>query len=201
MQNLISIGQHDDEGHDVNFCCGLWKITNGAMVVARVTKRKTLYMTINLGDTFVVAEFATNSDMWHYRFRHMSEKGMKGFLDADMAGDIDGRKSTTGYVYTLGGLRSRENPWPDLRCEENANASRNDGSETVVSERIMRQKKSWFNYDLIESSVQNRGSNRAKTIVDKEKVQWLKASRDYSFLSSDDDKFQNSVIKPCSSGG
>ncbi|KAL2465923.1 SPT2 chromatin protein [Abeliophyllum distichum] len=84
----------------------------------------------------------------------------------------------------------------DLRCKENANASRNDGSETVLSERIMRQKKSWFNYELYESSVQNRGSNRAKTIVDKEKVQWLKASRDYSFLSSDDDKFQKSVIKP-----
>ncbi|KAL2465920.1 Protein spt2-like protein [Abeliophyllum distichum] len=84
----------------------------------------------------------------------------------------------------------------DLRCKENANASRNDGSETVSSEKIMRQKKSWFNYELIESSVQNRGSNRAKTIVDKEKVQWLKSSRDYSFLSSDDDKFQKSVIKP-----
>ncbi|KAL2523426.1 uncharacterized protein Fot_27349 [Forsythia ovata] len=79
----------------------------------------------------------------------------------------------------------------DLRCKENANASRNNGSE-----RIMRQKKSWFNYELIESSVQKRESNRAKIIMDKEKVQWLKSSRDYSFLSYDDDKFQNSVINP-----
>ncbi|XP_068639494.1 secreted RxLR effector protein 161-like [Aristolochia californica] len=26
-----------------------------------------------------------------------------GYVDADMAEDIDGRKSTTGYAYTLGG--------------------------------------------------------------------------------------------------
>ncbi|KAL2523109.1 SPT2 chromatin protein [Forsythia ovata] len=79
----------------------------------------------------------------------------------------------------------------DPRCKENTNASSNNGSE-----RIMRQKKSWFNYELIESSVQKRESNRAKIIMDKEKVQWLKSSRDYSFLSYDDDKFQNSVINP-----
>lgn len=29
--------------------------------------------------------------------------GLQGYVDADMAGDIDGRKRTTGYVYTLGG--------------------------------------------------------------------------------------------------
>ena len=28
---------------------------------------------------------------------------LKGFVDAALAGDIDSRKSTTGYVYTLGG--------------------------------------------------------------------------------------------------
>ncbi|KAL2456719.1 Uncharacterized protein Adt_46657 [Abeliophyllum distichum] len=61
----------------------------------------------------------------------------------------------------------------DLRCKENANAKRNDGSETVFSGRITRQKKSWFNYELIESSLQKRGSNREKIIMDKEKVQWL----------------------------
>ena len=32
-----------------------------------------------------------------------SDLGLEGFVDADMAGDVDGRKSTTGYVYTLGG--------------------------------------------------------------------------------------------------
>jgi ATP-binding cassette subfamily B (MDR/TAP) protein 1 len=29
---------------------------------------------------------------------------LEGFVDADLAGDVDSRKSTTGYVYTLGGI-------------------------------------------------------------------------------------------------
>ena len=30
--------------------------------------------------------------------------GLQGYVDADMVGDVDGRKSTTEYVYTLGGM-------------------------------------------------------------------------------------------------
>lgn len=33
-----------------------------------------------------------------------SDLGLQGYVDADMAGDIDGRKSTTEYVYSLGGM-------------------------------------------------------------------------------------------------
>ena len=29
--------------------------------------------------------------------------GLQGYVDADMAGDVDGRKSTTRYIYTLEG--------------------------------------------------------------------------------------------------
>ena len=32
-----------------------------------------------------------------------SDLGLQGYVDADMAGDVDGRKSTTRYVNTLGG--------------------------------------------------------------------------------------------------
>ena len=28
---------------------------------------------------------------------------LQGFVDADFAGDIDSRKSTTGFIFTLGG--------------------------------------------------------------------------------------------------
>ena len=28
---------------------------------------------------------------------------LEGFIDADLAGDVDNRKNTTWYVYTLGG--------------------------------------------------------------------------------------------------
>ncbi|XP_068649057.1 secreted RxLR effector protein 161-like [Aristolochia californica] len=39
----------------------------------------------------VVRRYMSNSDM-----------GLQAYVDANMAGDIDCRKSTTGYVYTLG---------------------------------------------------------------------------------------------------
>lgn len=32
-----------------------------------------------------------------------SNSGLHGYVDADNVGDVDSRKSTTGYVYTLGG--------------------------------------------------------------------------------------------------
>ena len=32
-----------------------------------------------------------------------SDMGLEGYVDADNGGDVDSRKSTTGYVYTLGG--------------------------------------------------------------------------------------------------
>ncbi len=32
-----------------------------------------------------------------------TNQDLQGFVDADMGGDLDGRKSTTGYVFTLGG--------------------------------------------------------------------------------------------------
>ena len=32
-----------------------------------------------------------------------SDLGLQTYVDANMAGDVDGRKSTTRYVYTLGG--------------------------------------------------------------------------------------------------
>ena len=33
-----------------------------------------------------------------------SNLGLQGYMDVDMAGHVDGRKSTTRYVYTLGGM-------------------------------------------------------------------------------------------------
>jgi hypothetical protein len=29
---------------------------------------------------------------------------LQGYVDADLAGDVDSRKSITGFVYTLGGI-------------------------------------------------------------------------------------------------
>jgi hypothetical protein len=59
---------------------GTWKITKGAMVVARGKKTGTLYMTTSPRDTIVVAEAGTDTNLWHRRLGHMSEKGMKVLL-------------------------------------------------------------------------------------------------------------------------
>ena len=32
-----------------------------------------------------------------------SNTTLQGYVDSDMAGDIDSRRSTTGYVFTVGG--------------------------------------------------------------------------------------------------
>ena len=34
----------------------------------------------------------------------VSDLGLQSYEDADMAGYVDGRKSTTRYIYTLGGM-------------------------------------------------------------------------------------------------
>ena len=78
MRNLISVGQLDADGHSVLFTGGTWKITKGAMVVARGTKTGTLYMTSSIRDTIAIAD--ANANLWHQRLGHMSEKGMKVLL-------------------------------------------------------------------------------------------------------------------------
>jgi hypothetical protein len=42
---LISVGQLDEQGMEVKFGCGKWKVINGNLVVARGKKRGSLYMT------------------------------------------------------------------------------------------------------------------------------------------------------------
>ena len=79
-RNLISVGQLDDEGHAILFVDGTWKVTKGAMVLARGKKTGTLYMISSPRDIIIVAEASTNASLWHCRLGHMSEKGMKMLL-------------------------------------------------------------------------------------------------------------------------
>jgi hypothetical protein len=79
-RNLISVGQLDDEGHAINFHGGKWKISIGARIVARGCKTDTLYMTTNTRDTVAIADASVDSNLWHLRLGHMSEKGMKVLL-------------------------------------------------------------------------------------------------------------------------
>jgi hypothetical protein len=70
---LITTGQLDDEGYDVNFHGGKWKVS----IEACGYKTSTLYITTNIRDTVVVVDANADSKLWHLRLNHMSEKGMK----------------------------------------------------------------------------------------------------------------------------
>ncbi|GMY07505.1 GAG-pre-integrase domain-containing protein [Fagus crenata] len=79
-RNLISVGQLDTEGHATLFVDGTWKITKGAMVVARGKKTGTLYMTTSPRDTIAVAKAGTDTNLWHCSHGYISKKGMKVLL-------------------------------------------------------------------------------------------------------------------------
>lgn len=76
-RNLIAIGQLDDDGYDIKFGGGAWKIVKGAMVVAQGLKKGTLYMTDIKHGSIGVAAAHSDAELWHCRLGHMSEKGMK----------------------------------------------------------------------------------------------------------------------------
>lgn len=67
MRNLISVGQLDNDGYAINFVTGTWKISKGAMVVARGNKTGTLYMTCSNSDTIAIADSGDESVLWHRR--------------------------------------------------------------------------------------------------------------------------------------
>ena len=74
---MISVGQLDDKRHAILFDGGTWKVTKEARVLAHGKKTGTLYMTSSPRDTIAVADASTDTNLWHRRLGHISEKGMK----------------------------------------------------------------------------------------------------------------------------
>ena len=77
MRNLILVGQLDDEGHNVVFYNGGWKVTKRAMVVARGKKTGTLYVNSSCRSIIEITNNSMSSYLWHCRLSHMSEKRIK----------------------------------------------------------------------------------------------------------------------------
>ena len=76
--NLISAGKLDDEGYCNTFSNGQWKLTKGAMVVARGNKHSSLYILqarLSKGVINAVNDELT-TELWHKRLAHMSERGL-----------------------------------------------------------------------------------------------------------------------------
>ena len=74
---MISISQLDDEGYVTTFVNGCWKVTRGAMVIARGNKIGTLYMTANNKDIVAATNSKIDSKVWQCILGHMSEKGIR----------------------------------------------------------------------------------------------------------------------------
>ena len=77
-KNLISTGQLGGEGCVTTFTDKAWKVTKGALVIAKGEKVGTLYLCNGISN-YVNALTSKGADaaLWHHRLGHMSEKGMK----------------------------------------------------------------------------------------------------------------------------
>lgn len=76
-KNLISVKQLSREGCDAHFSDDCWKITKGSMIIARGKDAGSLYTTMNACVTVAVADSKKNTNLWHQRLGHMSQKGLK----------------------------------------------------------------------------------------------------------------------------
>ena len=78
-KNLISIGQLGGEACVTTiFTDKTWKVTKGALVIAKGEKVGTLYLCNGISHFFnTLTSTGEDTILWHHRFGHMSEKGMK----------------------------------------------------------------------------------------------------------------------------
>ncbi|KAL2237238.1 UNVERIFIED_CONTAM: Retrovirus-related Pol polyprotein from transposon TNT 1-94 [Sesamum indicum] len=75
-RNLILVGQLDSDGFHTKFGDAKWKISRGAMTLARGLKSGTLYMAGGSSSNIPFAATVSQANLWHNRLGHMSEKGM-----------------------------------------------------------------------------------------------------------------------------
>ncbi|KAL2230598.1 UNVERIFIED_CONTAM: Retrovirus-related Pol polyprotein from transposon TNT 1-94 [Sesamum indicum] len=75
-RNLISVGQLDSDGFHTMFGDAKWKISRGAMTLARGLKLGTLYMAGGSSSNIPFVGTVSQANLWHNRLGHMSEKGM-----------------------------------------------------------------------------------------------------------------------------
>ena len=77
--NLISGIALDQDGYENYFANKKWRLTKGALVIAKGVSRGTLYRTnaeICQGELNAAHE-ENSADLWHKRMGHMSEKGLQ----------------------------------------------------------------------------------------------------------------------------
>ena len=81
--SLISVGQLDDEGCSTSFGKSGWKISKGALVMARGLKKGTLYKLREKKrekNVVFVAKEGTSSYLWYKCLGHMRGKDLRVFV-------------------------------------------------------------------------------------------------------------------------
>eukprot|EP00252_Welwitschia_mirabilis_P018673 TRINITY_DN4156_c0_g1_i5.p1 TRINITY_DN4156_c0_g1~~TRINITY_DN4156_c0_g1_i5.p1 ORF type:complete len:1283 (+),score=262.04 TRINITY_DN4156_c0_g1_i5:125-3973(+) len=78
-KNLISVGQLSDGGFTTTFDSSSWKISKGALVIARGSREGTMYVlrSVNPGSSACVASGEVAAGTWHKRLGHLSETGLQ----------------------------------------------------------------------------------------------------------------------------
>ena len=88
----------------------------GSLMYAMVNTRPNIAQAVGVVSRFMVNPGKEHWEAVKWMMRYLrgtsdlalnfggSDNCMQGFVDSDYAGDIDSRKSTTGYVFTLGSV-------------------------------------------------------------------------------------------------
>ena len=77
-KNLISIGQLGGEGCVTTFTNKTWKVTKGALVIAKGENVGTLYLCNGISNYVnALTSIGAYTILWHHRLGHMRENGMK----------------------------------------------------------------------------------------------------------------------------
>ena len=77
-KNLISTGYLGSEGFVSTFTDKTWKVTKGALVVAKGEKVGTLYLCKgNIDSSISLASTGIYTTLWHHRLGNMSQKWMQ----------------------------------------------------------------------------------------------------------------------------
>ena len=78
-KNLVSAGQLDDAGYNCTFGDSLWKISKGALQVARGLKSSMLYVlhVSSFSENVICIAKQPSVSLWHRRLGHMSKARMQ----------------------------------------------------------------------------------------------------------------------------
>ena len=105
----------DDEAKDMSKV--LYASAVGCLMYAMVCTRPNLAHVVSVVSKFLsnLGRMHWDAVKWIFRYlkgttdydimfsKQQSDHSIRGYVDADYVGDLNGRRSTTGYVFTLGG--------------------------------------------------------------------------------------------------